>query len=134
MTEAIQNVLVAFLAAVPPTLLAWAALRQSRVTAEKTEENTQITKETAVKTDENTVLTKQAAAQAAVAAEGTKTTLDEIHTLTNSNLSRVMADLGIANDRIISLEKLVNRLLEQETENGHGIKHLEEVTGKKANQ
>lgn len=34
-------------------------------------------------------------------------TADQIHTLTNSNLSRVLADLALANQRIEKLEMLV---------------------------
>jgi hypothetical protein len=35
---------------------------------------------------------------------------DEIHTLTNSNLAAVKADLALANARILSLEALVSKL------------------------
>jgi hypothetical protein len=35
-------------------------------------------------------------------------TVDQVHTLTNSNLSRVLTDLKLANDRIEKLEKLIS--------------------------
>lgn len=38
-----------------------------------------------------------------------KKTLDEIHVLTNSNLSRSNADLALANNRIAKLEELIMR-------------------------
>jgi hypothetical protein len=40
-------------------------------------------------------------------------TADEIHTLTNSNLSKVLADLALANDRIAKLEGLVAKFAER---------------------
>jgi hypothetical protein len=40
---------------------------------------------------------------------------DEIHTLTNSNLAAVKADLAMANSRIVSLEALVSKLTDELT-------------------
>ena len=42
--------------------------------------------------------------------EKVQTTANEIHVLTNSNLAAVKASLEAANERIISLEKLVTEL------------------------
>ena len=69
---------IAAIAAVPPTIVAWATLRQSKLNAGKAD-----------------VLVQKA---------------DEIHTLTNSNLTRVTAELALANDRIAKLEELIGRM------------------------
>lgn len=45
-------------------------------------------------------------------------TADQIHALTNSNLSRVLADLALANQRIEKLEMLVMEQAEATTRKG----------------
>jgi hypothetical protein len=69
---------VAFLAAIPPTLVGWAALRSSRKNAEKTD----------------TIIGKA----------------DQIHSLTNSQLSATVSALAVANEKIAGLEKMVSQL------------------------
>lgn len=78
----IATIAVAFLAAIPPTLMAWAALRQAKSGADKTDV-------AIAKTD---VVSAKA---------------DVIHTLTNSNLTKVTQELEAANRRIEGLEKLI---------------------------
>lgn len=73
-------------ASVPPTIAAVAALRQGRANGVKAQSNS----------DKSDVIIHKA---------------EEIHTLTNSNLTKVTADLALANKRIEDLEKLVARMV-----------------------
>lgn len=85
MTDTVQIVVAAF-AAIPPTLVALAGLRQGR-------SNHQQGAELATKTD-------------------------EIHVLTNANLTKVTADLALANQRIADLEQLVSAMHQRQQQGG----------------
>lgn len=106
MADALQAIVIAAIAAVPPTLVAWAALRQSRVTAHKTDENTRLTEDIKATTEGLKVSTEENAQSSAKL----QVTTDQIHVLTNSRLSQVLTDLTMANERIASLEALVHKL------------------------
>lgn len=95
--ETIITLVLAFLAAVPPTLVAYAALQQSRLNVKKTEENTALTLETKNKASE---IAKKA---------------DHVIELTNSNLTAVKTEL--AQVRISSNEALDAELARAREEN-----------------
>jgi hypothetical protein len=93
-------IVVAFLASLAPTLTALAALRQSHRIAVKAEatdvkiaDNTMKTEAIALKTD--TIIEKAV----------------EIHSLTNSNLTKVSAALEVALARIEGLQNMVTELV-----------------------
>ena len=75
-------IILAIIAVIAPTITALAAWRQARV-------NTRLTAGTRAVADS---LTQKA---------------DEIHVLVNSNLSKAIADLHLANQRIAGLESLL---------------------------
>jgi hypothetical protein len=88
MTEpTILALAIAVIAGIPPTMMAWAALAQGRRNNEKAKENLQ-------KSD---VIIEKAV---------------EIHSLTNSRLSQVTADLKVANEKISGLEGLVSEMVQ----------------------
>lgn len=107
--ESVQNILIALFAAVPPTLVAWAALRQARKATDKAAET---------KTTTDEIVHK---------AEGLQSKVDEVHLLTNSNFSKVLTDqklameklvaanenLATSNARVAKLEALATKLLEK---------------------
>lgn len=93
-------IVAAVLAALPPTIAALAALRQGKQNAAKVAVNTQLTEDTGHKTDN---LIKKT---------------DEIHELTNSNLTSVKSDLAMANQRIKELQLLVEDLAKGPSETG----------------
>ena len=76
------DVILALFAAIPPSILAYAALQQGR---------------------------KNGAEVKAVAF-----TTDQIHILTNSNLSAVKTDLALANQRIERLQALIAGMLDKD--------------------
>lgn len=77
--ETLRAVLVAFIASIPPTILAVAVLMTSLGTSEKAD----------------VLLTKT----------------DEIHELTNSNLTKVTANLDSANVKIRELQTLLIKMM-----------------------
>lgn len=104
MTEAtITTIVVTMVGAIPPTILSMAAWRSSR-SADKS--------------------AKAAAATAALSADSTARTVEatehkatelieksaEIHKLVNSNLTAVKSDLAVANEKIATLQSLVEKL------------------------
>ena len=96
MTEATMIALAsAVLAALPPTLVALAGLRQGKKNAESLGQNTMITAAVNQKTD---ALTK---------------TTEIIHGLTDGRLSQVMSDLGTANEQIRRLDDVVRDLSDE---------------------
>jgi hypothetical protein len=96
MTEATMIALAsAVLAALPPTLVALAGLRQGKKNATALGQNTEITAMVSHKAD---VLTK---------------TTEIIHGLTDGRLSSVMSDLGVANEQIRRLDATVRDLSEE---------------------
>ena len=93
MTEATMIALAsAVLAALPPTLVALAGLRQGKKNATALGQNTEITAMVSHKAD---VLTAKS---------------DVIHTLTDGRLTQVMNDLGAANEQIRRLDDVVRDL------------------------
>lgn len=76
-----EPIAIAVLAAIPPTVMAFAALVQSVRNGRKAD----------------TISTKT----------------EQIHVLTNSNLTSVKADLALANEKIQELERLVQTLVER---------------------
>lgn len=91
----IVAIVSAFLAAVPPTIIAIAVLKQTR------------------RTDRTA---RRASARTAVVAARTGKILEkakEIHESTNGNLSIVTEALRVANEKIADLEKMVTALVAQ---------------------
>lgn len=89
MDEATASIITGFMVALPPTLMAWAALRQGKVNAAKATE-------TGVKVDTIGLKTDSIVTKA-----------NDIHALTNSNLTAVTTALQVANEKISGLEKLI---------------------------
>lgn len=83
---------VAVMAALPPTIAALAAFMQSRAAVEQAKIATAVGASTAQKTD------------------GLIGQVQQVHTLTNSNLSAVKAELAIATQQITSLLAIVQEL------------------------
>lgn len=90
-------VAAATVAAVPPSILAYAALQQAKQNLLKAQLVDAHVAEVGVKTD--TVINKAT----------------EIHTLTNSNLTRVTEMLNVAHEKIAGLEELVKSMVESKT-------------------
>lgn len=84
----IVAIAVALFGAIPPTLMAYAALRQGKRVGAQT---------VAVAATTDHLVTKTA----------------EIHVLTNDNLSRITARLEVANAKIAGLERLVSLLIDK---------------------
>ena len=96
MTEATVIALAsAVLAALPPTLVALAGLRQGKKNATALGQNTEITAAVSQKADALTATTAI------------------IHQLTDGRLSSVMSDLGTANEQIRRLDATVRDLSEE---------------------
>lgn len=91
------TLVVAVLTALPPTIAALAALRQGKANAVETAANTVLTEETGKKVDQ--VIVKA----------------DEIHELTNSNLTAVKTALETANARIEVLERIIRQDRQRES-------------------
>lgn len=87
------TIAIAAIAALPPTITAFAAFRQGQRNEKKTDDNTALTAETKQKTDDLVRKT------------------DEIHTLTNSNLETVKKELVAANVRIAELQTIIERFV-----------------------
>lgn len=85
----ITTIVVAFLAALPPTLTALAALRQSREAAQKSDDTNKKTEEM-------------------------KADVKQIHALTNSTASELAKVLAVSQEKNAGLEKLVATLQERE--------------------
>lgn len=97
-----NQVIVALITAVPSTIAAMRALNRAKETLEQSKNNGY--KQDTVITQQDKVINKQDEVIA-------KT--DQIHVLANSNLAKVVADLTLANDRIIKLEALVRKLVNE---------------------
>lgn len=118
--ETIARLGTALLAAIPPTLVALAGLLQGRAN------HTQVQQQT----DEIEVRTKKTATDLAVQVDARATILenrtsalinktDEIHDLTNSNLTLVKAQLAAALKRINDLEIALKLYVENHPSDPH---------------
>ena len=85
MSDLVTPITTAVITAVPPTVVALAGLIQGRRNEKKAAEAKEVTDTLVKKTD-------------------------EIHTLTNNNLSKVSEALNVANTKIEGMEKLVAAL------------------------
>lgn len=94
--EVLQNILIAAIGAIPPSLLAWAALKQARRATEKVIETKDKVIEGNDKTDTIDLKT-----------DGLQASVDEVHGLTNSNFSRVLADQKLAIRELLQAKEQV---------------------------
>lgn len=107
MTEAtipalILAVVAALIAGIPPTLAAMAAYRAAGAALKTAQHATELTQTVVTKADEQAVKT-----------EGLIGRVDQVHTLTNSNLSAVKAELQQATQQIASLTALIHELRDE---------------------
>jgi len=109
--DIVKFIVPVVVAGIPPTIVALKALRQSQINTKESIKNTAIASQTAVKLQENTVRTVETAAKADKIIEKTA----EIHTLANSNLAKMEADLSIANVKIEGLERLMANMIESKS-------------------
>lgn len=93
-------VLIAFLAAIPPTIAALAALMAARKSAKQTQDTNIKTIELVAKAEETTQKTDNLVKKT-----------EEIHTLTNGNLGEVRKELDKANKKIMALHKTMSKLI-----------------------
>lgn len=93
----ILALVIAIVGAIPPTMVAYSSLQQSKKNAEKTEENTELTKATQVKVEE--------------VGEQTK----EIHTATNGTLSKFEGRVEEQTKEIAELRAVLKSMVERET-------------------
>lgn len=97
------NVLVALIVAMPPTILSVATFITSRAAAAAAKEAKTTAETVAVKAKDDAAL-----AVTDRAALASKT--EEIHVLVNSNLTAVKVDLELANNKIIAMQQLIEKL------------------------
>lgn len=94
MTDAtIVTIAAAAIAAIAPTMVAWASLQQGRLNGKKTDHNVTATAALSQKVDDKSEML------------GIKS--DEIHSLTNGNLTAVKHDLVVALREVTELRKLI---------------------------
>lgn len=104
-----DSTIVAILTALPPTLAAIAALIQGLKNSKKADAAN--IKADVANEKTNDLLNKTAIVTEKAEAIATKT--DEIHTLANSNFSKVSANNQVLAEKVAGLEKLITTLTEQ---------------------
>lgn len=95
----ILTIIAALIAAIPPTLAALAAYKQSMAALSTSQETQRIAKGISEKASEQATKTESLVGR-----------VDQVHTLTNSNLSQVRAELAMAATRIENLIAVVSEL------------------------
>lgn len=111
---AIIGAFVSLIAAIAPTITAYAALQQGKRNALATETLTK-------KTDENTAITSEVKHQS----DGIVKSTDKIYEHTNSSLTKIKEELAAANQQIKDLQSLMQAIAEKDLELARKKKQLE---------
>lgn len=102
----ISTILIAAFAALPPTIAAVTGLIASRATLRQSRANASVAENANLKAEASNV--KADASNEKTDALLRKT--EEIHTLTNGNLTTITAELRVANEKIAGLQALLSAL------------------------